>query len=277
MPYQSKEALEKVKEGKELSLFKKRGSANPKANRTKSTAESTKSKRAPTKDRKTLSEILPKGKGSQNPRGRSSKKTESNQKKENQVDALTKKLKEKEKEKRRKSAKADYEKGMKARKERDAKRKSEKKSEKKPEKKVTVSVRTNVDDAVKSAASTLKKDKPKKRKKLFKKFRPFGGKIAKALLGKDEAFGGDKGAIDFVRPKKKAGGGHVKSKVAGYKDGGMAKKQGYNDRLDESLGERDGKESTKSQSYKSRRNESRGSTKKKSMGAATRGGGAIIR
>jgi len=33
------------------------------------------------------------------------------------------------------------------------------------------------------------------------------------------------------------------------------KKQGYNDRLDESLGMRDGKESGKSQSYKSRRDE----------------------
>ena len=37
-----------------------------------------------------------------------------------------------------------------------------------------------------------------------------------------------------------------------------AKKQGANDRLDESLGVRRGKESTKSQSYKSRRDESRG-------------------
>jgi hypothetical protein len=39
------------------------------------------------------------------------------------------------------------------------------------------------------------------------------------------------------------------------------KKQTSNDRLDESLGERDGAESTKTQSYKSRRDESRGSTK----------------
>jgi hypothetical protein len=39
------------------------------------------------------------------------------------------------------------------------------------------------------------------------------------------------------------------------------KKQGANDRLDESLGSRRGKESTKSQSYKSRRDESRGSSK----------------
>ena len=41
----------------------------------------------------------------------------------------------------------------------------------------------------------------------------------------------------------------------------MAKKQGYNDRLDESLGERDGKESTKKQSYKDRRDESEGMEK----------------
>ena len=36
------------------------------------------------------------------------------------------------------------------------------------------------------------------------------------------------------------------------------KKQTANDKLDESLGERDGKESTKSQSFKDRRDESRG-------------------
>ena len=37
------------------------------------------------------------------------------------------------------------------------------------------------------------------------------------------------------------------------------KKQTANDKLDESLGARRGKESTKTQSYKSRRDESRGS------------------
>ena len=42
--------------------------------------------------------------------------------------------------------------------------------------------------------------------------------------------------------------------------GKSSKKQGANDRLDESLGSRRGKESTKSQSYKSRRDESRGSS-----------------
>lgn len=40
------------------------------------------------------------------------------------------------------------------------------------------------------------------------------------------------------------------------------KKQGYNDKLDESLGVRRGKESTKKQSYKDRRDESRGAKKR---------------
>ena len=44
----------------------------------------------------------------------------------------------------------------------------------------------------------------------------------------------------------------------------MPKKQGYNARLYESLGMRDGKETSKSQSMKSRRNESKGM--EKSMG-----------
>ena len=39
------------------------------------------------------------------------------------------------------------------------------------------------------------------------------------------------------------------------------KKQTANDKLDESLGERDGAESTKTQSYASRRDESRGASK----------------
>jgi len=80
--------------------------------------------------------------------------------------------------------------------------------------------------------------------------------------------------------KKADGGEMVKASVPGYKDGKLVKKQGANDRLDESLGERRGKESTKSQSMKSRRNESRGATKSsrpQSAGAAKRGWGAAIR
>ena len=48
-----------------------------------------------------------------------------------------------------------------------------------------------------------------------------------------------------------------------YDKGGKsgAKKQGYNARLDESLGARRGAESTKSQSLKSRRDESKGMEK----------------
>ena len=46
-----------------------------------------------------------------------------------------------------------------------------------------------------------------------------------------------------------------------YKAGKSAKKQTAADKLDESLGERLGKESTKTQSYASRRKESRGASK----------------
>jgi hypothetical protein len=46
-----------------------------------------------------------------------------------------------------------------------------------------------------------------------------------------------------------------------YKAGKSAKKQTASDELDESLGERRGKESTKTQSYASRRKESRGASK----------------
>ena len=46
-----------------------------------------------------------------------------------------------------------------------------------------------------------------------------------------------------------------------YKGVKSVKKQTANDRLDESLGERPGAESTKSQSFASRRDESRGASK----------------
>jgi len=220
MPYKSRDELEKVKKGSEFSLFNKRGSTNPRSNRTKSTAEPTKSKRAPTEDRKTLSELLPKGEGNKNPRGRPSEKAK---------EAAAKKKKEEAKKKRQEKAAAEREKARADQKKRfekyrkrdeEAKKTDTKKTNGKKPDKVKVTVKTNVSDAVKDAASTLKKDKPKKkRKKVFGKFRPFGGKIAKALLGEDEAFGGDKGAIDFVRPKKKNMGGMMKAK--GSAKGGM--------------------------------------------------------
>ena len=81
------------------------------------------------------------------------------------------------------------------------------------------------------------------------------------------------------RTQSTSGRRGVRSLQPGMKKGGMAK-QGANARLDESLGERRGKESKKSQSLKSRRNESRGARKKsrpQSAGAAKRGWGAAIR
>ena len=49
-----------------------------------------------------------------------------------------------------------------------------------------------------------------------------GQKAKKVLLGKDKKFGGDKGAIDFIRkPAKKMDGGMMKAK--GYKAGGSVK------------------------------------------------------
>jgi len=51
-----------------------------------------------------------------------------------------------------------------------------------------------------------------------------------------------------------------------YKAGKSAKKQGYKDREDESLGARTGKESTKSQSMKDRRDESYGKWGKRKSG-----------
>ena len=55
-----------------------------------------------------------------------------------------------------------------------------------------------------------------------------------------------------------------KNRMDGMAAGGKVKKQGYNDRLDESLGARNGK---KSQSLKSRRDESKGMEKSRGKGA----------
>ena len=55
-----------------------------------------------------------------------------------------------------------------------------------------------------------------------------------------------------------------------YTEADTMQKQGYNDRLDESLGERNGK---KEQSMKSRRDESRGMTTKLKHGGTVRGAG----
>ena len=72
------------------------------------------------------------------------------------------------------------------------------------------------------------KTKGKKRGLIFgkdAKFRPFGGVLARALLGDDEKFGGERGLIDFVRtkkkkPVKKMNGGEMTMQAEKYKRGG---------------------------------------------------------
>jgi hypothetical protein len=59
------------------------------------------------------------------------------------------------------------------------------------------------------AAPFQQQEVEEERKKVLPGFRPFGGKIAKALLGEDEAFGGDRGAIDFIRREDPQGGGFI--------------------------------------------------------------------
>ena len=59
--------------------------------------------------------------------------------------------------------------------------------------------------------------------------------------------------------KRKKGSNQYTRKVITFKE---AKKQGYNDKLDESLGKTKGKRSTKEQNYKDRRNESEAMEKK---------------
>ena len=54
-----------------------------------------------------------------------------------------------------------------------------------------------------------------------------------------------------------------KKKIVGKKTKPAKKKQGYNARLDESLGMRKGKASSKKQNYKARRDESKGMEKAK--------------
>ena len=52
---------------------------------------------------------------------------------------------------------------------------------------------------VAAVAGTQAQEEEQERRKVMPGFRPFGGTIARALLGEDEAFGGDRGAIDFMR------------------------------------------------------------------------------
>ena len=64
------------------------------------------------------------------------------------------------------------------------------------------------------AAPFQQQEVEEERKKVLPGVRPFGGKIARALLGDDEAFGGDRGAIDFIRkqdPQAEGGRGFLDS------------------------------------------------------------------
>ena len=81
--------------------------------------------------------------------------------------------------------------------------------------------------AAADSKSSTKKSSSKNRPAIFgkdAKFRPLGGVLARALLGDDEKFGGERGLIDFVRikkkkpVKKKLGGMTMKAK--GYSRGG---------------------------------------------------------
>jgi hypothetical protein len=58
---------------------------------------------------------------------------------------------------------------------------------------------------VSAVAGTQVQEEEQERRKVLPGFRPFGGKIARALLGEDEAFGGDRGAIDFIRSEDSEG------------------------------------------------------------------------
>ena len=94
------------------------------------------------------------------------------------------------------------------------------------------------------------------------RIRPFKGVIAKALLGEDEAFGGDKGLIDFVRPKKKVKKKAKKKKAVKKNMGGMMKSKGYSR----------GGAAKKTKGY------SRGgAVKRRGVGAAKRGFGKAMR
>ena len=160
--------------------------------------------------------------------------------------------------------------------------------------------------------------KPKKERRLKGKFlpkiRPFGGKIAKVLLGKDEQFGGEAGLIDpdlglgvrrkakggSMKAKGKANGGMMKAK--GRANGGAMKKKGYAAGGSANLKKagadqkglkklptavrnkmgymKDGGMSMKKKGYSkggAATKAKRTSKRKSSMGAATRGGGAIMR
>lgn len=119
-------------------------------------------------------------------------------------------------------------------------------------KKYTTELASEKKSSSKPSSSSSSSSTKKKRGILFgkdAKFRPFGGVLARALLGEDEKFGGDRGAIDFIRPKKKNMGGMMKKK--GYSKGGSAatesKAMSSRPRAGQSTGQRRARELSQAQ------------------------------
>lgn len=99
--------------------------------------------------------------------------------------------------------------------------------------------------------------------------------IAEHVLKMSQRYGDSGGSLEIEEIKFKASPSQEENQDQKFKPigdygsfigadtGREMKRQTRSDRLDESLGMRRGKESTKKQSYKSRRDESRGASKKK--------------
>tara|TARA_R110000751_G_scaffold115113_1_gene214519 strand:- start:582 stop:1328 length:747 start_codon:yes stop_codon:yes gene_type:complete len=81
----------------------------------------------------------------------------------------------------------------------------------------------------KTTTTTTTTGTAKKDDRVLPGVRPFGGVLAKVLLGKDEKFGGKKGLIDFLRPSKWGKGKKPATKNPVKKNmGGMANKASAN-------------------------------------------------
>ncbi len=135
----------------------------------------------------------------------------------------------------------------------------------------------------KGSPAKMKKDSPMEKELVGKQ-----KNLPEALKAKIEAapespakMGHKKGSPAKAYSKGASGHGYTAGQYAAHQDqsivkqnpkhvaahsGSPAKKQGYNDRLDESLA-KDGKESSKKQSMKDRRDESKGMEKSKGKGA----------